>query len=630
MTMRVLAVAAPLSAASALLAVRLASPYTIDDVPTAALLFVALPCVIILIAAIIRPRVGAIVAAALPAVVLFSFFSGNDPAWFWLVPLLAAAAILGATRRSRSFATSLLGGGAAAVAVVVLLLLRPPAPPATGTRAVLIGIDGASWQCVDAAVAAGRMPNTRALMGKGHRARLRSLPSMLSPQVWSAIATGCMPNVSGVYGWAASQRTFRVGRFWDRAWIDGRSVGTCGWYFTWPPPRGLTERDFVVPSTLAPDCTTVPAECGFFWNLWASQSGRGQSQTSIVSALLGALRSGVRLSTLRMGLETIMSSRSDPHGLESTWRKRRVSAAIQSDMFAELLRSRRPELGVALFNQVDKVSHLYWKYREPSLFRDVTPEEAARYGRAIEELYAEADRVVGKIIRAVPPDADIVIVSDHGFRPAVRKIMGGFCRIRTERLLDALDAGDDVIGSNLDDKLYIEIMEDEEERRRERATEIERALRSARIVGEDRPFFEVSRDDDLVIVTIAPRNAVPEDALIDIAGVSRPFDRLVDAMLEARFSGEHAPDGVFLHAGPLVPQSNGPDSLSVLDVAPTMAAILELPRCELWEGHAALDASIVGDPAVAEYPPPAALEEARHDGDAAHLKDVLRSLGYLD
>jgi hypothetical protein len=354
-------------------------------------------------------------------------------------------------------------------------------------------------------------------------------------------------------------------------------------------------------------------------------------ETSYVGAVIGALRSGVRLSTCRMALMHLLAAPDDgPLGLDTAWRKRKISASIESDVFAELLRSRRPELGVALFNQVDKVSHLYWKYWQPEPFSDVTPEEAARYAEAINELYGEADRVIGKVLNAVPEDAEVVIVSDHGFRPALRKITGSFCRVRTDRLLGALSASDDVVGSNLDQKVYLEPSTSGGVDSRHRLAALETALRSIHLEGESVPFFDVVRDGDVLVLTIAPRDVIPQDAGLVLPDGRYAFDALIDAQQEARFSGEHAPDGVYLHAGPLAANAPALDSLSVLDVAPTMAGILGLPPSELWTGRAALDASAIGTTEFAVYPPPAALAEARAVDNDEHLRDVLRSLGYLD
>ncbi|MBD3347732.1 MAG: hypothetical protein GF400_00880 [Candidatus Eisenbacteria bacterium] len=627
---RLLLPVAAVSAASSLLGVRLASPFTVDDLPTALLVFLAAPSLVIIAAGLAHRLLAALIASVLPFAWLLVVAGADAAPALWAIPI-ASAAIIAYLTLSRGSTLATRFAGALAVLVLLFVMLAPPRATARKTEAVLIGIDGASWQCVDMARQAGRMPNFDRLIPDGHTAKLRSLPSMLSPQVWSAIATGCGPEVNGIYGWAASQNSFQVGRVWDRMWLDGRTAGTCGWYFTWPPPEGLSENDFVVPSTLAPDSSTLPEHCGFFWEVWASESGRAVSNTSYVTAVLGALRSGVRLSTLREAVALRLSGLDDdPLGLESAWKKRRLSAAIQSDMFAELLRARSPELGVVMFNQVDKVSHLYWKFLEPESFPDVSEEEARRYGGAIEALYAEADRCVGKILDVLPEDAHVMIVSDHGFRPALQKVMGSFCRLRTENLLKALGADEDFLGSNLGQQVFLEPVSPDPAEADRLFADLEGRLETVHLEGERGPFLEFERDGGVLVIEIAARNAVPRDARVVVGGELHPFDALVKARQEALFSGVHAPDGVYLLAGPRAAEAADTDSLSVVDVAPTMAAILGLPHAVHWTGAPALDSASLDDMREAEYPPPVALAEAREVGGTEQLKEKLRSLGYLE
>ncbi len=626
----ILLTAAALSGATSIVSIRLASPFTLDEPLTVLLLFFLLPAIVIVLSGL-RYRLPGLTIAVMQPVSWLAIVRGTgDPLALWLLPVGCAFAVVALARTGRVRAGRLVPSVVVVASVATVLLTFMPVAPAAGTRAVLIGVDGASWQCVDAAIEGRHMPNFERLLEDGHRAKLRSLPSMFSPQVWSAIATGCTPEVSGVYGWTSSQSTFRVGRFWDRMWVDGRSVGTCGWYFTWPPPDALSPRDFVTPSTLAPDSRAFPSECAFFWELWGLESGRHASSVPYGS-VVGALRCGVRLSTLRRALGVLLAGQSDdPLAIDQTWRKRKLSASIQTDMFCELLRSRQPELGVVLLNQVDKVSHLYWKYRHPEEFPDVAPEDAARFGRAIEYLYAEADRCVGKIIEAIPPDAHVMIVSDHGFRPALRKVMGRFCRIRTENLLDALGVQDRVVGSNLDRKVYLEMTATDDNERRELRERLAQVLSSAHIRGEKRGFFVVAQEGDLLLLEIASRNAVPAAALIVVNGREYPLHTLVVVREEARFSGEHAPDGVYLLAGPRAPSATQTDSLHVLDVAPTMAAILDLPMSPLWTGRPAFEPASLGDVRYAEYAPPDAVAETRRPSADDALKKALRSLGYLE
>src|SRR2546426_11300947 len=67
---------------------------------------------------------------------------------------------------------------------------RPPHAVSTGTRLLLIGLDGADWQIAGPLIDAGRLPNLARLRREGAWGDLRSSQPMLSPLLWSSIATG--------------------------------------------------------------------------------------------------------------------------------------------------------------------------------------------------------------------------------------------------------------------------------------------------------------------------------------------------------------------------------------------------------------------------------------------------------
>ena len=205
--------------------------------------------------------------------------------------------------------------------------------------------------------------------------------------------------------------------------------------------------------------------------------------------------------------------------------------------------------------------------------------------------------------------------------------MGRFCRIRTENLIDAL--GCDLFGTNLDRKVYLEPGSLGDGELDDVLVDIMDVLRTAHLRGESAAFFDVAREDRVIHLEIATRDAVPEDAVILMNGEEYALERLVSAREEALFSGEHAEDGVYLLSGPSAVNADPVDSLSVLDVAPTLAAILGLPLPLGSTGRPALTASTLTGIEWAAYPPPTDISRSRVPVDEA-LKDKLRTLGYLE
>ena len=505
----------------------------------------------------------------------------------------------------------------------------PSTAPVAPTT-LLIGIDGATWDRIDPLSESGKLPNLKRLMEGGRRARLRSLPSMYSPQIWSTMATGCLPETHGILDFGNTQSDFKVGRLWDRMHLDGRSSGVCGWYFTWPPTKGLGANDFVIPSTLAPDASTFPPEYGFYWQLWAREHPRGKETIPYLVVVLRAFKHGVRLSTLRGAFVEVVTRRFKKREfLDQVSRDKCISVDLQSDIFCELIRTRRPEFAAILMNQVDKVSHLYWKFLEPEEFPDVTDEDRERFSETIDVLYEAVDANLGKILALVPDDANIVIVSDHGFQATRRKTVGQFCRIRTESLTAALGYTETVFGTNVDRKVYLRPTSESFSEREATFERLASTLRAAHLSGETRPFFELRREGDFIRLEIADRGAIPEQAHLVLGSTDYAMEELVKVRVEARFSGEHHPDGIFLLAGPAAPSTVRSDSLHVVDVAPTIAALMNLPFSTDWTGSPAVQGFSTDSVEYADYPAPSEAAPVPKDLNEA-LKEQLRSMGYLE
>ncbi len=619
-----------LSAAGSIAAVRFARPFTLDEVGTTFLLLALLPALAIRLVGALRRPVGILAAFLMPVFWLYVTTKMSDSILLWALPLAAGLAVILTARHAqdRRLPRAL---PLVAVGLLGLALLWPaPGRPAYGTRAVLFGVDGASWTRIDPLTEQGRMPRFARMIAHGHRARLRSLPVLYSPRVWSTIATGVPTEVHGITDFSFKQNDYRVGRLWDQLKLEGRSIGTCGWYFTWPPLERLGPNDFVVPSLLAPNDQAFPPEYGFFHRMAHATRTGDTSWNQIVDATVSALRNGVRLSSLRMAAQDRFA-RTLLHrsGLDENWHARHVYCAMQGDIFAELLRTRQPEFATVLLTQVDKVSHLYWKYLYPEGFPEVTAADIERRGMAVDAIYEQIDRNLAKALQVTPPEANFIIVSDHGFRPATKQAAGRHCRIRTERLLETLGMHDTVFGSNVDHIVFLRPMADTASERERMLDRLYAILGQAHIAGEDAPLFAVTRETDALRFTIAPRVALPESARVVLDGAHHPFDALVRARVNAYYSGAHHPDGIYIFSGPSANRAVRTDSLHVLNVAPTVAALLEMPISPLWTEPPAVTGVSLATATVAEYPLPNAPESGSSRIIDESLREKLRSIGYL-
>ncbi len=131
------------------------------------------------------------------------------------------------------------------LSLTFLLLLACGAREQRG-RVLVLGLDGMDPQTVDLLMSEGKLPNFAKLRQEGAYGRLLSQKSLLSPIIWTTIATGKGPEEHGIGHFVAmasdtgeqmpaTSGMRRVKALWNIASNAGREVATVGWWATWPP-----------------------------------------------------------------------------------------------------------------------------------------------------------------------------------------------------------------------------------------------------------------------------------------------------------------------------------------------------------------------------------------------------------
>ncbi len=260
----------------------------------------------------------------------------------------------------------------------------------------LLGFDGLSPDLIQQFESEGALPNFARLRREGAVGPLRSTIPMTSPPAWTTVATGTPPADHGVWSfWVPTPGNPR-GRFVDATcrlapaiWQDltglGRTVGIVNVPITCPPDsvNGFMIAGFPYPAN-AP-LTWPPA-------LEAEIVKKGYER----DAWLGPPREGA----------------------EEEWLDRIIAIErARREIGLGLLFERRPDFSFIVFTAPDRIQHHLWRFHDPRhpQYRADAPETLRR---AVRDVYVWCDDVLGEVLRRLPPDATIFVISDHGFGPA--------------------------------------------------------------------------------------------------------------------------------------------------------------------------------------------------------------------
>ena len=138
----------------------------------------------------------------------------------------------------------------------LLALAAGCGPSGTGDRVIVLGLDGIDPDVVDLLLSEGELPNFARLRQGGAYGRLESSKPLLSPIIWTTIATGKTPLEHGIAHFVAvnektgaelpvTSQMRRVKALWNVLSEAGRDVGVVGWWATWPAEtvRGAVVSD---------------------------------------------------------------------------------------------------------------------------------------------------------------------------------------------------------------------------------------------------------------------------------------------------------------------------------------------------------------------------------------------------
>jgi predicted AlkP superfamily phosphohydrolase/phosphomutase len=300
-------------------------------------------------------------------------------------------------------------------------------------KVILIGVDGADWDIARPLIAAGRLPNFARLVSEGATGPLRTIEPMLSPLIWTTMATGKMPEEHGILSFTVFDprlkkkvpitREYRkVDAVWNMLSRYGRTVDVVGWLATYPAEEingvmvtdkvgylafASPERGEDVSGRISPEERRAEIE---------SLMLRGEDVT------YGEFQRFLHIN--RGEFEKNRDIPFDPKNRVNNMILLYASTKSVGRIGLHLLQEDEPDLLAVYFEFVDATGHLFMPFAPPRR-SEVSEDDYARYKDAVEEAYVYQDSLVGEFMKRCGEGTVLMVVSDHGFKSGGARLRGG-------------------------------------------------------------------------------------------------------------------------------------------------------------------------------------------------------------
>jgi predicted AlkP superfamily phosphohydrolase/phosphomutase len=538
-------------------------------------------------------------------------------------------------------------------------------------KLVLIGLDGATFSLLDTMMDIRLLPRLKGLVDNGVRATLRSVFPPYSAAAWASFMTGKNPGKHGLFDFRlpmsvaegrpfADSRSIRAATMWRLLSVAGRRVVVLNVPMTYPaePVNGALVGGMLEPVEGKGLCHPpelygeLVAELGGYqveldWNGYRDALARGEEEATIKRLI----RDVIALTDLRKRAALYLMRR-------CSW-----------DVLA------------VVFVTCDRVQHFVWRHLDPS------GQGAQKPGLVpeVQSYYCRLDEAVGGILDEAGRDCHAIVLSDHGFGPQQQRFFlnrwlkeAGYLQVSRARFglrgaLKKLDfaglrhhlpsglvrnlrssfnvfgcidwtATRAYSGTSSEQGIFVNLKGREPQGIVAPGAEYELLLAelTARLLtlrderGEplvDRVWRReeiyrgpyVSLSPDLLFSLQGMRCLVKEDL-----GEGKLFEP------SGFESGSHRPEGILIAAGPEFRRAEAAAEASILDLAPTVLHLMEVPVPRSMDGRVLANLFRPGsrylgpvaytdtEPSCGEGSPEGLDEEA-----AAELERRLRGLGYL-
>lgn len=283
-------------------------------------------------------------------------------------------------------------------------------------RVLLIGWDAADWTLLRPMLQAGEMPALAGLIERGASGNLATIHPVLSPMLWTSIATGKRPYKHGIHGFVepapdgsgvrpitSTSRTTKA--IWNILSQSSLESNVVGWLASHPaePIRGTVATDyFLHPESLCGGPDRIPADACWPERLRpVLQNLRVNPRDIDAEALLPFVPLAAKQDVsgdARIGqLASLLARAASAHAV--------ACATMSQESW---------DFTAVYYDMIDQIGHHFMQYHPPAM-PGVSAADAAMFGDVVRGCYRFHDMMLQAMLELAGDDATVIIVSDHGF-----------------------------------------------------------------------------------------------------------------------------------------------------------------------------------------------------------------------
>ncbi len=398
----------------------------------------------------------------------------------------------------------------------------------------------------------------------------------LNPWVqWVTVHTGLSLADHGVHK-LGEGHLLKKKRIWDYASDAGQRVWICG-------SMNVGYQDnlngFVLPDPWSAGTEPYPASLSPYYAFVRQnvQEHTNEDQTAGLTQNLRFLRfmlgHGLSLGT---GVTIARQIAGERMGTRGHWKRVAILDRLQWDVFRWYFRKHRPQFSTFFLNSTAHLQHKHWRNMQPEPFTiRPTDEEQAEYADAVLYGYREMDKILGNALDLAGADTTLILCTALSQQACTVYDEGGgksFYRPKDFGKLLALAGvtGEGTVSPVMSEEFHVQFSNEDD------AKDAQSRLLALKI-GEEEVMAAVRKGAD-VLCGCQVHRQVPAGTIVrsEMSGNEASFEEIFYAAGGIK-SGMHHPHGVLWIRTPERLHAVREDEVPLLQVAPTILELLELP-----------------------------------------------------